>query len=254
MSNLCECVIRGAVMDKRLIAAAVLSGLVIFCFTVSGYAQETEPSISLEHCQALQAPVFLQLSDQPYLVGAIHTGTREQEVRRVPPSDAFAALAQYYIGLIGATVGVVPGAIYRWYGDSTRKKFLVGNTAMAIGSTLGSTIGVYLVGSDVYQTASFLATLNGSMLVSVPILAGVLGDIIGDGLGAYFLISGTTIGAVTGFQKACRYKPPPAESDTALINFRDGQMNLGVPRVYVRPDLLGSGGLSQRVDLLKVRF
>ena len=47
---------------------------------------------------------------------------------------------------------------------------------------------------------------------------------------------------------------PPAESGTALINFRDGQMSLAVPSVYLRPDSFGRANLSQSMDLLMVRF
>jgi|GEM_PF-5726456 len=47
---------------------------------------------------------------------------------------------------------------------------------------------------------------------------------------------------------------PSNESKTALINFGNGRLTLGVPRVYFRPDSFGRGGLTQRVDLVRVRF
>ena len=50
------------------------------------------------------------------------------------------------------------------------------------------------------------------------------------------------------------YNSPPDELETALINIKEGQMSLAVPRTYVRHDLFSRSNLSQSLDLLRVRF
>ncbi len=111
--------------------------------------------------------------------------------------------------------------------------FIGDGYGVPIGLIFGSAYGVYAVGNIGNQTGSFKATLGGSFL-------GFLG-----GVGAaaclaelydtnqffpaqgYCLLAGPPIGATIGFNLTRRYKSPPA-SKTALINIRDGQMNLEV--------------------------
>ena len=241
-------------MDKRVITGFLLA--LTFGLSVVGYAQEVDLSPPLRYNHA---PVLYQLSRQTGLLGTMLGAIlveNTDDMDKIPPplNHLYVIMFQYQFGYIGATLGALPGAIYRWRGDSTRKKILAGNIAIAVGSTLGSTMVVYLIGDLDYQTASLLATLGGSLLVSVPVLAGVLGNIIGDGLGVFFFTCGVPAGALIAFCKTCRYKSPPPESGTALINFRDGRMSLAVPGVYFRPDSFGRGDISQRVDLLRVRF
>ena len=59
---------------------------------------------------------------------------------------------------------------------------------------------------------------------------------LAEGLGMIGLMTIALIGAIIGFNKTRRYKSPPAESETALINSMDGQRSHAVPRIYVRPD------------------
>jgi hypothetical protein len=70
---------------------------------------------------------------------------------------------------------------------------------------------------------------------------------------AYGAFFGASIGATIGFNLTRRYKSPHA-SETALINFSNGQMSLAVPSIYIRPDALDRRNLSQNVDLVRVRF
>ena len=62
-----------------------------------------------------------------------------------------------------------------------------------------------------------------------------------------------TIGGAVGFNMTRRYKTPPA-SETALINFRDGQTSFAFPKVYFRPNPFDRGDLIKTIDLVKVRF
>lgn len=55
-----------------------------FALTVTGYAQEINPSTPLDYFQASQAPVFLQSSGHVYLLGDAST-EGEEEWNTEPP-------------------------------------------------------------------------------------------------------------------------------------------------------------------------
>ena len=57
------------------------------------------------------------------------------------------------------------------------------------------------------------------------------------------------VGATIGFNLTRRYKSPP---ETALINIREGQMELAIPTIYSQADFFD--GMTPRVDLVKVKF
>lgn len=121
----------------------------------------------------------------------------------------------------------------------TNAEFACGAVGFIAGWVLGSATGVYLVGTKGNVTGSFSRAL--------------LGSIVGAGCLPVPLF-GPAIGAAFAFNRTRRYESPFGEPGNALINFRHGQMRLAVPIVYFRPDCPGRGGLSQNVNLLKVRF
>ena len=196
--------------------AAILMALILVS-AESGYAQD------MEHLPARR-----------YEKPPIHMGT----------------VFFYQVGALSAMVGEVPGIIYRWHGDSTRTKILIGNTAIAVGATIGGALGVYLMGSYGDTTGSFPAALGVSSLVSAPVLALVLGDILGDGLGAYLLASLAPLGAYFAFIETYRYDSP----NTALINFRNGHIGLAIPTVRLRLELMGKKKPIRIVNLVSVHF
>ena len=242
-------------MHKVLTLGLLL--ILSFFLTVTGYAQEMNQSILLEHHQA---PVFLQLSVQTYLVGDSDVSEREQ-MDKPPPSIARKAG--------GCCAGTLVSAGILWTGDLAvnlianpadwENEPLWGFIGFNIGWVSGNAIGVYLVGNIGNEKGSFLATLVGSALGSVVGLTSWWSSVAiteSEGvlyLGALISLLGSPIGALAGFDLTRTYDTPPAESE-ALINFRRGQMNFAVPRVYLRPDSFGSGSLSQRVDLVRMRF
>ena len=132
-----------------------------------------------------------------------------------------------------------------------------------IGYILGNTAGVYIVGNTGNETGSFLATLGGSILGIAGAVAalellynpyfGLENHYEDDILIATLFLAGPPIGATVGFNKTRRYKSPPA-SETALINFRDGQTSFAVPTIYSRPDSFGGRSFIRNVNLVKVRF
>ena len=94
---------------------------------------------------------------------------------------------------------------------------------------------------------------------------GAIGGILGGGIGGdtyhsdldfegsfYGSMIGAPIGATLGFNLTRRYDKP--KSETALINFRDGQTSFAVPNIYFRPNPFNKGDLIQTINLVKVRF
>lgn len=108
---------------------------------------------------------------------------------------------------------------------------------------IGSAIGVYLVGNIGDETGSFGATLRGS------IIGGALG-LLAFGVG---VLPGAPIGATIGFNSSRRYKTPRT-SETGLLNFRDGEVYLTIPTIYLKPYSFNDKTLVQNVSLIKVEF
>ena len=126
-----------------------------------------------------------------------------------------------------------------------------------IGYTLGSAFGVYKVGNTSNETGSFLATLGGSTTGLI------LGMVIGSAIktqSCYFWdavlltnIVASPLCATVAFNMTRRYKTPSA-SETAFINFRDGQTSFAFPKAYFQPNPFARSDLIQTIDLVRVRF
>ncbi len=90
------------------------------------------------------------------------------------------------------------------------------------------------------------------MAIIIPM--GIIGDPAkSQVLARISLVAAPVIGATIGFNLTRRYDSPPA-SQTALIYFGDGQMRRAVPTMYSQPDSFDRRILTQRVDLVEVRF
>jgi hypothetical protein len=235
------------VMGKRSVVGVLLA--LTFGFTITGYAQEVDRSISLEHYQALQLPLLLQLPDQTYLLGVTDVEGKRQKTDK-PPLNAIRITGEILAGEVGGIGGAVAGfavgfvmdyAIFVSLLEIKEPEGLMPCTVIGAvaGYTFGTAGGVYLVGSIGNETGSFWAALAGS---SVGIM------------GIWVWGLGPPIGATIAFNLTRRYDSPHTESRTALINFSDGQMSLAVPRVYFRPHPFDAGSLSQSVDLVRVTF
>ncbi len=244
-------------MGKQVVAVALV--MLTSGFAATGYAQEMDREILLRH---YQVPMFVQLSGQIYLLELANVESKEEQYEKPPLSKGRIAGEILAGGAVGAVLalggGLACGAIGReighaisdssgknesglcagWF-DAECKGFFIGIiVGVTLGYVLGTATGVYLIGNIGNETGSFSRAL--------------LGTIAGGCVPVPFL--GSAIGATFMFNTTRRYKSPPAESETALINIRDGQMNLAVPVPYLRPDSFSSKSLNQRVDLLRVRF
>lgn len=123
----------------------------------------------------------------------------------------------------------------------------------SIGYPIGSALGVYIVGDTGDETGSFVATLCGSLLGASLSYAAILLRILPSPLSYVSFFAVPPICACIGFNMTRRYKSSPSFG-TALLNFRGGQMTLGIPRVYFQPDTFGRRALNLNVYLVSVEF
>lgn len=156
-------------------------------------------------------------------------------------------------GLAGVLAG---GSVIRSMKEIGVDSDGIAASVLAVSSAFGCASCVYAVGNIGDETGSLLATLAGSALgIAVGLLGNYACDRSDHEIAAIiFLLASPPIGATIGFNMTRRYKLPPAEPGTALMNVRDGRMSLAFPRVYIQMDPFGKGNLSQKVDLLRVRF
>ena len=215
-------------MDKRF-TALVLSVLIL-SFAVTGYAQEVDDVKAGE--QNREKPSLTEIAGGclGWCVGGYGVGAIADQI--IPPQDQdLSSLIGYFASAgAGCAIGAACGvwAAGTRFGKSPDKGSFRG---ALIGSLLGYGIGVSVFLGGFYVDNEELAFGGYMMMLLAP-----------------------PIGAILGYNRTRRYDSPPAESETALINVRDSQISLAVPRVYFRGDRFGRGGLSQNIDLLRVRF
>jgi len=260
-------------MDKGVVVVVFLA--LTFGFTVTGYAQEADLLISLNQ---YRAPVFLQLSDQTYLLKVADIEDRMQRSDRPPlnagrvtgypdyatiwerpPLNAGRVTGEILAGGLVGFAGGAGGALLFLAGGGYMVELGAYGIGAPAGYLLGNAIGVYFIGKIGNETGSFVATLGGGLLamgIGAVVEAFLWSTTNNDNLGLLLHFVGlpvwATTGSIIGFNLTRRYDSLLAK--TALINFRDGRMSLAVPGVHFQPDSFGRGNLSQSVDLLRARF
>jgi Na+/glutamate symporter len=209
-------------VDKRFMAELALC--LTFCFTSAGYAQEVDWSIPLGD---YQTPMFLQLSDQAYLLGVASAKKEERGSEELPLSGGMIAKEISAGGGLGTALGMAGGVIGFKIADAvwppegehgawmTKEEFICGSVGLVGGFIFGSAIGVYLIGTGDNVTGSFSRALLGST-IGICIPAPLVGP---------------AIGAAIAFNPTRRHKSS-ANSDK--------QMSSTTPSI--------------RLDLLRVRF
>lgn len=127
------------------------------------------------------------------------------------------------------------------------------NWGFVIGSTLGNTLGVYLIGNLGDETGDIFSTFIGSLVGTIAGM-GLIVTIDRDRENIYsvVLILAQSAGAIIAFNKTRTrvvYKP-----DTALLNYNEGNWNLCCPRIQIKPNPLRGGDWIQTVNLVSVDF
>lgn len=227
-------------------------------FTATSYAQTVG---SLAHWE------YHLLSEFSQLAALEAMNTKSQKPRdNMPPLDSEKVTKEF---LLGGLLGL-SGAAFMGYSGETLDLIILDNQSDVIGLgpfvgasagyIIGAATGVYVIGDTGNETGSFLASILGAT-AGIGTFLGLLRamDIIGvemkyaEDIGQLALLVAPSLGATIGFNLTRRYRIPFSETTTALINFVDGRVCIAVPSIYSRSELR-AGALSQRVDVLKIRF
>jgi hypothetical protein len=258
---------RKVIAMKHKLCVGLLLCLVSLMSAFESEAQDIEYLLKMGHYQVFRVLRFPLLSNRTRPLTDVESGGQKRE--KPPVSEdriAVEIIGAAAVGtILGITGGYIGGKLYEGCSGFLCEfdGILIG---WSIGYPLGSAIGVYIAGNTGNEIGSFPSTLLGSILGQLGGLGGVAiaialageGEGEGEGelavgLGGVLFFVGSPIGATIGFNLTRRYKSPPS-SETALINFRDGQMRLEVPQISFYPDRYARGTFTQRVDLVKVRF
>lgn len=184
-----------------------------------------------------------------------------------PPLEANIMMTGCIGGCLGGVIGLIIGGLFRPPGESyyyepdlyeDDRGLLIG---FSMGEAFGTSVGLLKAGEDNNIAASTPATLGGGMIMSAIGFFLIEIDMRDDGLvsnigeiGFGVSVFAPYFGAALGFKQTMRYISPSVKSNSALIDCSDGRISLAFPRVYVRPDTFSREGLSQNIDLLRVRF
>ena len=237
---------------KRKLWVGLLLILVVFMMSaLESEGQGIRYLMKMEQYQAFQDPLFLQSSNR---TDPFTNGESKAQKGGKPSLSGERIAREFFAGIGGEVVGAIGGGVLgSLFPQPTT--FL----GVIVGGVLGGSIGVYRAGTSNTHGGSYWATLGGYLLFAgAHILSeGIFGTPENGALEVTVEVTGHLIlpvaGAVIGFNLTRRYKSPPT-SGKALINFRDAQMRLAVPTTSFRPDPYDRGTLTQRVDLVKVRF
>ena len=228
--------------------------LFIFSFVFAGTAsaQEIDLSALLKQHQALESPGFSQLTERISSVGITRMSNQEIKTAKPPLDNNRKIPEQFLYGCLFEVAVASTLGIIIWAADIQAEEWKSEFDPFLYASLcFSSAVGVSAVGTRHGETASFWATFLGSSLgFSAAWILLSLADIHDNVwlccIGAYC----SPVGAVIGFDLARRCD----ESGTALVNYRDGQMSLSVPRVCLRHNSLYERGLNRSVDLLRINF
>jgi hypothetical protein len=120
-----------------------------------------------------------------------------------------------------------------------------------VGSTFGSSMGVYLIGNRRDERGSYWATLLGSTVGTVIFLA--LSQDPDDANFWIALYALPALGGTIGFNESRRHKMHPATS-RAIINFKHGEIRAAFPEIYFTSDAFAGRNSIKNIDLVRVHF
>jgi len=222
----------------------------------------TEEECQYKQYLAFQTPKFHTSSELIYFSMDSVIERKEQNSEKPPLSKkrivneilaggGLGVVGGLAVGLAGAGIGSLLA------GDDEEDIGLIAGffIGASIGYSIGSAFGVYIVGDTGDETGSFIATLGGGLLGGALSCAVILSRILpGKPLLDYvFFFAAPPILACIGFNMTRRYKSSPS-SESGLLNFREGQINLGIPMVYFQSDPFAKRALAMNVNLISVEF
>lgn len=222
--------------------------------SADNYLFDTEKKGHSKQYQSFQTPGFQQFSERTHLLRITSIEKRKQtwekpplRVRRILGEILAGGALGYALGYGGAYLGAaVTGGGEELFAGRLWWGAVLGGS---LGASIGSALGVYIIGSIGDETGSFGATFRGSILGMGLVWAAIL---LRTPL-AYMSIAAPPILACIGFNNTRRYKFS-SSLGRALLNFKEGQMTLGIPKVYFQPDTFGRRALNLNISFMNVEF
>lgn len=149
-------------------------------------------------------------------------------------------------GIAGASIGTGLSNDEGWFADLGEA--IIG---YLIGSTLGSSLGVYIIGASGDEKGSFGSTLGGSIL-GTAVGIGLL-YITADNNAIIGFISYTlaqSAGATIAFNASARKK----NSDSAMLHLREGKWSFSFPKIHLTTHPLHPDKLLKTVSIVSMEF
>ncbi len=128
--------------------------------------------------------------------------------------------------------------------DALAGTIFVGGIAYPVGNTLGA----YYVGNSGNEKGSFWAALGGSAAGAAAAIS-LFAVTNNSSLGYLFYIL-PPVGAVIGHNLSRSWALPPGN---ALLNFREGLVNAGIPSLQLRPSYR-KGSFNKQFRILSIQF
>lgn len=195
-----------------------------------------------------------KLSNRTYLL-RINDVENKERTGVKPPLDAGRIVGEVLVGgVLGFGGGYLGLRIAFYQAGNIYGPHLV--VPLLVGMTIGSSLGVYSIGTVGNETGSYGATFLGSVVatgMAIMLITAVEKNSPSEWIGWIGLFTLPTLGGVMGFNLTRRYETSPVP-ETAFINFRDSQMSLGIPTISFRLNPFDKGNFIQSVELVKVEF
>lgn len=173
----------------------------------------------------------------------------------IPPLNRKKIAGEILAGDIGGFIGFV-GSFRLGMAVFGEEGWILAAYLAMVGGPIGASFGVYLVGNLGNETGSFNSTMRGSFagyvgIVGLSLLIPLINDEPANFI-PYLALTLTSVGATIGFNRTRRYKITTTESETGLINFRNGRMAFAVPTVSIHPNPFLKGDFIHTIDLIKI--
>ena len=159
------------------------------------------------------------------------------------------------VELVSATIsglGLTLGSVYVYSALNSNSNGWdeLGAVLLIIGTAypVGSAAGAYLVGNSRNKNGSFWAALGGSAAGAAAAIS-LFAVTNNSSLGYLFYIL-PPVGAVIGHNLSRSWALPPGN---ALLNFREGLVNAGIPSLQLRPSYR-KGSFNKQFRILSIQF
>ena len=188
-----------------------------------------------------------QTFPEPYSLLLAESGGQRPKTKK-PPMTSGRILGQTLAGTGGGFLGMLAGAGISLIGGESLPSLFIG---MLAGSTIGSSIGVFIAGSAGNQQGSYPATLLGSVLGMIVFLQlGFDSDYLSFYIAA---IAMPTLGGIIGFNLTRKYENPPA-SEGAMIYFEKGKIKASPPAIGFQLNPMTVDQLTVKINLARACF